>query len=119
MPRHQRFGRRQAEVVAFRLQPLAHLDDVAVALRGQQPDLGTLPFQQRIGGDGGAMDHALGLPQQLIQRQVQGGGEVAQPLDHAEALVGRGAGGFGQGLGPVGGDATTSVKVPPTSMPIR
>ena len=69
--RHQRLRRRQAQVVAFGLQPLAHLDDVAVAFGGEHADLGALPLQQRIGGDRRAMDDALGARQQ--------GGQVAGP----------------------------------------
>jgi hypothetical protein len=60
---NERLRRRQAQIVAIVLQPFAHLDHVAMTLGGQQPDLGTLALDQRIGGDRRAVDDALGLGQ--------------------------------------------------------
>ena len=67
--RHELFRRRHAEVVAIVLQALAHLDDVAVALGGEQADLGALVLEQRVGGDRGAVHDALGLREQLAGRR--------------------------------------------------
>ena len=76
--RHQLLRRRHAEVIAVVLQSLAHLDDIAMAFGGQQPDLGALVLQQGIGGDGGAMHDALGLGQQLVAGEVQ---DIRQPTE--------------------------------------
>ena len=82
-------NRGRAEVVAFGLQPLAHLDDVAMALGGQHRHLRTLAFQQGIGRDGGAMDDALGARQRVGQGQPQPLGQHGEAIHHALALVGR------------------------------
>ena len=103
--RHQRFGRRHAQVVALRLQPLAHLHHVAVALRGEHGNARAAALQQRVGGDGGAVDDALGAGQQCGQGNSRGGGQVGQAGQHTFGLVGRRAGGLGQKAGAVRGDA--------------
>ena len=59
--RHQRLGRRHAQVVAIVLEALAHLEHVAMALGREQPDPGTLALEQRIGRDRRAVDDPLGL----------------------------------------------------------
>ena len=62
--RNQLLGRRQAQIVAVVLQPLAHLDDIAMAFGGQQPDARPFALQQGVGRDRGAVDDALGVGQQ-------------------------------------------------------
>ena len=59
--RDQLLGRRQAQIVAVVLQPLAHLDDVAMAFGRQQPDPRALVLEQRVGRDRRAVHDALGL----------------------------------------------------------
>ena len=59
--RYELLGRGHAEVVAIVLEPLAHLDDVAVALGGQEAKAGALAFEERVGRDRGAVDDAVGL----------------------------------------------------------
>jgi hypothetical protein len=56
---HEGLRRREAEVVALVLQALAHLQHVAMALRGEEADAGTLALQERVGRDRGAVDDAL------------------------------------------------------------
>ena len=68
LARHQLHRRRQAQVVAIVLQPLAHLEDVAMALGGEQADLGALALEQRVGGDRRAVDDALRLGQHGVAR---------------------------------------------------
>jgi hypothetical protein len=103
--RHQRLGRRHPHVVALGLQPFAHLDHVAVALRGEHGDARAAALQQRVGGDRGAVDDARGAPEQPGERQAERGGEVLQAGEHAFALVVRRAGGLGERLDAVGRDA--------------
>ena len=91
--RHELFRRWHAEVVAVVLQALAHFDDVAVALGGEQTDLGALVFEQRVGGDRGAMHDALGLREQLAGREVQEFGQTVEAGHHADRRV------FGGGRG--------------------
>ena len=62
--RHELLGRRHAEIVAVVLQPLAHLDDVAMAFGGEEAEAGALAFEQRVGRDGRAVHDAVGLRQQ-------------------------------------------------------
>src|SRR3989442_1858232 len=51
------------------LQALAHLDDVAVALGRQEPDAGALPLDERVGGDGRAVDDRLRLCEEVRDRK--------------------------------------------------
>src|SRR6266581_4876297 len=44
--RHQRLGRRHAQIVTVVLQPLAHLQYVAMTVGGQQPDLRAFVLEQ-------------------------------------------------------------------------
>ena len=67
---HEGDRRRHAEVVAVVLQPLAHLDHVAVALGGQEPDARALALEERVGRDGGAVHDALGLARAARRRRV-------------------------------------------------
>ena len=96
MPRRQLLGRRQAKVVAVVLQPLAHLDDVAVALGGQQAEPRALVLQQRVGRHRGAVDDALGLGEQRGAAVPEPGGERGQPVEHADRRVVRGRRHLGQ-----------------------
>jgi hypothetical protein len=57
-------GRRQAQIVAVVLQSLAHLDHIAMAFGGQQPDPGAVVLEERVGRDRGAVDDPLGSSQQ-------------------------------------------------------
>ncbi len=61
MAGHELLGRRQAQIVAVVLQPLAHLDHVAMALGRQQPDPGPPVLDQSVGRDRRAVDDTLGL----------------------------------------------------------
>ena len=118
--RHELLGRRHAQIVAVVLQPLAHLDDVAMAFGGKQAEAGALAFEQRVGRDGRAVHDAVGLRQQR-------GAVEAQAL--RRAVRDRRA---RRSTGPAASRAllqassrrpasiaTRSVNVPPTSMPMR
>ncbi len=118
--RHQLPRRRLAQIVAVVLEPLAHLDDVAMPLGGQQADLRALVLEQRVGRDRGAMHDALGAGEH--RRAIEA--ERLRP-----AVRGRPS---PRATGPPAWRApwrsspalaastdTRSVKVPPTSMPMR
>ena len=72
---HQRLRRRHPEVVAVVLEPLPHLDHVAVALGREEPDPRALALEEGVGGDGGAVDDPLGLAEEGRQVLAQGLGQ--------------------------------------------
>ncbi len=90
----------------------AHLEHVAEACGGDDPDARALALEQRVGADGGAMDHRA-------KRSERSSTCRAMPSRNPPAWSGR----RGRHLGDVGGAGAssrtkTSVKVPPTSTPI-
>ena len=89
---HELLGWWHAEIVAIFFEALAHLDDVAMAFRGEQTDLGALVLEQRVGGDGGAVHDAFGLCKKLGRRQVLELGETGQAGHHADRWIFRGGG---------------------------
>jgi hypothetical protein len=92
---HEGLRRREAEVVALVLQALAHLQHVAMALRGEEADAGTLALQERVGRDRGAVDDALRPGKKVWEGEIQARGERLQAFDDADRLVGRGGGRLG------------------------
>ena len=88
--RHQRLRWRRPQIIAVRLEALAHLDQVAVALGGQQRDLGALSLQQRIGRDRRSVNQARRCREQFAAGQVQSFGKLFEACHHADRLVGRG-----------------------------
>ena len=88
LARHQRLGRRLAEVVAVVLEALAHLEHVAVALGRQQRGPGALALEQRVGGDGRAVDDGPGLLEQSAPLDAERGGKPLEPR-HARPPTGR------------------------------
>jgi hypothetical protein len=66
-------------------------DDVAKALGGQHPGFDAGAGQQRVGGDGGAMNDGVDIGQQRIETAAAGIGSFPEAIHHA----------FGQA--PVGG----------------
>src|SRR5215471_6546955 len=64
MPWHELYRWWQAKVVAVVLEPLAHLDDIAMPFGGQQTGARALQFEQRVGCHGRAVNNAFGLRQQ-------------------------------------------------------
>ena len=92
--RHQRDRRRLAQRVAVVLEPLAHLQDIAVPLGGEQAELRALALQQRIGRDRGPVDDAPGRAEERAPIDAEGVGEQLQPVEHADGLVPRRRGGF-------------------------
>ena len=93
--RHQRHGRRHPQIVAIVLETLAHLDDVAVALGRQETDLGSLALEQRVGGDGGAVDDRFGLGEEPAQIRRQLCGQQRQAIDQADGRIRRRRGALG------------------------
>jgi hypothetical protein len=85
--RHEWDRRRHAQVVAVVLEPLAHLDDVAVALGGEHADGRALSLEQGVGRDGGAVhDHLrLGQEPSTVERDL--GGEQVEPVHHTDRRV--------------------------------
>src|SRR5207253_2413813 len=88
--------RRHAEVVAVVLEPLSHLDHVAVARGRQQADPRALALEEGVGGDRGAVDHALGLAEERRHVVAERPREQLEALQHALRGVGRRRGGLGE-----------------------
>ena len=89
--RQQRIGKLQVEIILFEPAFGAHLDHVAEAFGRDQRRLGPAPFDQRIGGQRGAVDH-------LRNRRGRDARLFTDPV-HAldDRILGRGIG--GQDLG--------------------
>jgi hypothetical protein len=104
--RHEGDRRRHAQVVAVVLEPLAHLDDVAVAFGGEHADLRPLALEQRVGGDRGAVDDEVGRVQQGAEIACELDGQEAETVHDADGRVFRRGGGFrdDHAPGPVHGD---------------
>ena len=100
----ERLGRRQQQVIALRLQSLTHLQNVAMPLGGQQPDPRALAFKQGVGGNRGAMHDAFGGGEQSREVQAKTDGQILQSIKHADRLVLRRGGGFGEGGDAIGID---------------
>jgi hypothetical protein len=94
--RHQRFGRRLAQIVAVVLQTFAHLDDVAMARGRQQAELRALALDQRVGRHRRAVDDALGIGEQGREIAAERLRQQAQPVHDPFGRIGRGRGGLGQ-----------------------
>ena len=94
MTRDQGVRCRLAERVAVVLEPLAHLQDVAVPLGGEQAELGSLALEQRIGRDSGPVDDAICRAEQRGPLDAERVGEQAQPGEHTDRLIPRRGGGF-------------------------
>ena len=119
LARHQRLGRRRAQVVAVVLQPLAHLDDVAMAFGGEQRDLGALAFEQRIGRDRRAVHDALRVAPAIRcaarpSLRASSSRPASTPIDWSCGVDGD----LAKTSFPCASMATRSVNVPPTSMPM-
>jgi hypothetical protein len=93
--RHEGHGRWHAHVVPVILQALAHLDDVAVTLGGQQAHSRPLALEQRVGGGGGPVHDALRLREQAGTISAERLREQREAIE--EALGG--VGGRGRALG--------------------
>ena len=81
---HERHRRRHAEVVAIVLEPLAHLDDVAVALGGEHPHRGAFALEERVRGHRRAVDGKVGLAEKPRQIQPELGGQQLEAVHHAD-----------------------------------
>ena len=82
--RDELLGRRQAQIVAVVLQPLAHFDHVAMAFGRQQADSRPLALQEHVGRDRGAVDDALGFGQQRCALATEPGSEQPQPIENPD-----------------------------------
>ena len=96
MARHQLLGRRHPQIVAVVLQTLAHLDDVAVPLGGQEPEPGALAFEERVGRDRRAVDDAVGRPEEGRAFEPEPPGQLREAVEDAERGVLRGRGHLGE-----------------------
>ena len=67
------------------------LQHLAEALGGDEPDRGALALQDRVGRDGGAVQHLRDVRQRDARRRAH----PADAVEHADGLVGRGGGGLG------------------------
>ena len=94
--RHELLGRRHAEVVAIVLQPLAHLDDIAVAFGGEETEPCALVFEERIRRDGRAVDDALGVAKQRGAVDPEAAGQLRKAFEHAKRGILRGRRDFGE-----------------------
>ena len=95
--RHERNGRRHAQVVAVLLEPFAHLDHVAMSLGGQHADGGALALEEGIGRDGRAVDDEVRGLQEGAKIEAVLAREQGQALHDAERLVLGRRGGLGHG----------------------
>ena len=68
-----------------------------MAFGGQQPDLGALALQQRVGGNRGAVNDPIGSGQQGGEVQSQGSRHLGQAVHDAHGLIGRRGGDLAQG----------------------
>ena len=98
----------------MRMRP--NLEHVAEAARGEQAGPRALAFEDRVGGDGGAVDHFA----HLRGRELQGPEQTAQTVDDKsfrdrQALVAS----LRVATEPSAASNTRSVNVPPMSTPIR
>ena len=121
LARHQLHRRRLAQIVAIVLEPLAHLDDVAMALGGQQADPGALVLEQRVGRHRRAVHDPLGARQH--GRAIEP--ERLRPADRGPSITPSDWSAGVEATLAMRDTAlrrrrtTRSVNVPPTSMPIR
>ncbi len=88
--RHQLLRRRQAQIVAVVLEPLAHLDHVAMAFGGQEADPRAGALQERVGRDRGAVNDPLGLGEQRRALAAEPLRQQTEPVEHAARGVVRG-----------------------------
>ena len=95
-PRHERLGRGHAQVVAVVLEPLAHLDDVPVALGREEADPRPLPLEERVGRDRRPVHDPLGLAQEGAHVEVELLGEQPEPLHDADGGIGGSRGRLGE-----------------------
>ena len=94
LARHQRFGRRRAQIVAVVLETFAHFDHVAMALGSEQRDVGALALQQGIGRDRRAVNDSVCHREHVRARQLQPPRQLIQPGHDADRLIQRGRGRF-------------------------
>jgi len=97
--RYERDGRRHPQVVAVVLQPLAHLDDVAVPLGREKPDLRSFALEEGVGRDGGAVDDRVGLGEQPVEVRAELRRQEPEPGDQPLGGVRRRRGALGDGEG--------------------
>jgi hypothetical protein len=97
----------------------ADLERIAEALGGQHADLGALLLEDGVGGDGRAVHEQRAVAQQRGQRQVELLGRQPQHAQHAFAGIGRHRRRLEDAHRAGASRSTMSVKVPPTSTPMR
>ena len=117
--RNHLLGRRHAQIVAVVLQPFAHLNHVAMAFGRQQPDPRPLVFEQRVGRDRRPVNDPLGLGQKRRELSPERFRQQVEPCDTPTDGSSGVEGTLAKVALPKSSTATRSVKVPPTSMPIR
>jgi hypothetical protein len=82
-PRHQRIGKAEEQVVDVVTLLGAHFEAVAEALRGQQPEPGATPLDDRVGDQRRAV-HDLG---DVTERDAGLPGQLAQALERGDRGV--------------------------------
>ena len=80
--------------VTLGLEPLAHLEHVAVALGREEADPGALALDEGVGRDGHAVHDRLGAVEEVGKRRPERLGESGERLQNPDGLVGRGARGL-------------------------
>ena len=95
MARHQRIRRGLAKRVAVVLESLAHLQDVAMPLGGEQAEPRALALEQRIGRDRGSVDDTIGGAKKRSPLNAERAGKQLQSGEHADRLIPRCRGGLG------------------------
>ena len=89
MPRHEWLLARKTKVVALGLESLAHLEDVAMTLRREQPDLRALAFDEGVGRHRHAMDDGVRASEELAKRDSERCRQPIEAVHDPGGLVGR------------------------------
>ena len=85
--RDQLFRRWQPQIVAVVLQPLAHLDHVAMAFGRQQPDPRASVFEQGVGRDRRPMHDPLGFGQERCELGLEHFREQLEPVEDTDRRI--------------------------------
>ena len=86
--RHENGRIRCAVIPRILAQATAGFETVAEPPGGQQADARALAFEQRVGGNRGAMQEELAIAEKLFHRLVERGAGGIQRRDHAFAGIG-------------------------------
>ena len=104
MPGHERRLAGEPHVVALGLQPLAHLEDVAMSFGSEETDPGSFPLDERVRRDGHAVDNRIGSGEQIAEGEPELPRQPCEAIHDPRGLVGGRASGLGERDPPPFGD---------------